>query len=307
MNDEFAVIVTEHAYLYSLTEDKTGANIRSIVDEVFSGWTVRILEEKNRNDYVKVETHYGYTGYMKHSVLCRISEEELKRRQNMECFFRIRIREVDLLDVPKVQGLPLELLLKNGIVELLEKDAKEGWSRVRTASGKEGFLYTQHLKKRRDDDGYLLAEPKKQKDYFLNRKMGGGEQGSEDRMRENLAASAMEYLGTQYRWGGKSSQGIDCSGLVFMSYLDQGILIYRDADIQEGYPIRRIPREKLKKGDLLFFPGHVAMHLGKGKYIHATGHSKTPYVTINSLNKQDADYRTDLSEHLTGCGSIFLY
>ena len=84
--------------------------------------------------------------------------------------------------------------------------------------------------------------------------------------------------------------------------LDQGILIYRDADIKEAYPVKRIPVEQLKKGDLLFFPGHVAMYLGEGKYIHATGYYQTPYVTINSLKKSDPDYRSDLAENITECG-----
>ena len=56
----------------------------------------------------------------------------------------------------------------------------------------------------------------------------------------------------------------------------------------------------------MFFPGHVAMYLGDGKYIHATGYVKTPYVTINSLNDTDPDYRKDLAEKITECGSVFI-
>lgn len=59
--------------------------------------------------------------------------------------------------------------------------------------------------------------------------------------------------------------GIDCSGLVSMAYLLCGISIYRDARIVEGFPIREIDRGDMKPGDLLFFPGHVAMYLGDGR------------------------------------------
>ena len=83
-----------------------------------------------------------------------------------------------------------------------------------------------------------------------------------------------------------------------MSYLDNGLLIYRDASIVEGYPIRKIPAEALKKGDLIFFPGHVAVYLGEGKYIHATGFTKTPYVTVNSLRREDPDCRQDLVDKI---------
>ena len=301
MEQDLAVITSEHAWLRGQAEAEDGRNTSGIEDEVFAGWAVRILETGSQKRYVKVETHYGYTGYVERSSLRCVTEEELRRRQDQARFFRVGISEADLLDQPKVQGLPQELLLKNSIVELLVGEVAEGWCKVRTAAGREGFLHTRNLKKRMDSDKYLLIKGEEKKNYFQNRK----NDKEETALREHLAASAMEYLGTQYRWGGKSSQGIDCSGLVFMSYLDQGILLYRDADIQEGYPVKVIPKEKLKKGDLLFFPGHVAMYLDEGRYIHATGYWKTPYVTINSLNESDPDYRADLAGKLRECGSVF--
>ena len=127
----------------------------------------------------------------------------------------------------------------------------------------------------------------------------------EEAFREGIVASAREFLGTQYRWGGKSSQGIDCSGLAFMSYLDNGLLIYRDASIEACYPVKKISVDALKKGDLIFFPGHVAIYLGEERYIHSTGYAKTPCVTINSFRKEDPDFRADLVDKITECGSVF--
>ena len=304
MADKLAIVTTKRAYLRGSAENTSGVNTSGIEDEIFAGWAVRILEEVQSNNWVKVETHYGYTGYVEKRELREISEEELKCRQDSDRFYRIGIGEADLLDQPKVQGLFLELLLKNSIVELLEKEIVEGWSRVRTASGKEGYLHTENLRKRMDTDGYLLLEEKDQKNsYFSTWK---NPYDTEESLRKKVTDSAREFLGTQYRWGGKSSQGIDCSGLVFMSYLDQGILLYRDAQIKNGYPVKKIQKEELKQGDLLFFPGHVAMYLGDGKYIHATGYIKTPYVTINSLIDTDPDYREDLAEKITECGSVFI-
>ena len=68
----------------------------------------------------------------------------------------------------------------------------------------------------------------------------------EETFRERIKESALEYMGTQYRWGGKSSQGIDCSGLTFMSYLNSGLLIYRDASIREEFPVSPVKQEDLK-------------------------------------------------------------
>ena len=307
MEKQLGVITAEHTYLRSGMEESDGRNRTGIEDEIFAGWAIRILQENPAKDFVKVETHYGYTGYVDQRDFRRVTRKELEQRQDKERFLRIQTGEADLLDQPKVQGLPLELLLKNSIVELLEREVAEGWSKVRSASGREGYIHTQNLKRRMDHDGYLLTE-EKNTDYFQNWEKPVYHDGlaDEEVLRERLEDSAREFLGTQYRWGGKSSQGIDCSGLVFMSYLDQGILIYRDADIKEAYPVKRILVEQLKKGDLLFFPGHVAMYLGEGKYIHATGYYQTPYVTINSLKKSDPDYRPDLAENITECGSIFV-
>lgn len=307
MEQKFAVVTAGHAYLRETAENEAGINTSSVADEIFSGWAVQILEEQKEKMYVKVETHYGYTGYVKRKELRRISKKELQQRQAKNKFFRIRISEADLLDQPKVQGLPLELLLKNSIVELLESECLEGWSKVQTASGKSGYIHTQNLKKRMDSDNYLLLEePAQKRHYFQNWKNPFWQsEHAEEELRESIAGSAEGFLGSQYRWGGKSSQGIDCSGLAFMSYLDQGILLYRDAQIAEGYPIKEIAREQLKTGDLVFFPGHVAIYLEGGKFIHATGYTVTPYVTINSLNPEDTDYREDLAASITGYGSIF--
>ena len=127
----------------------------------------------------------------------------------------------------------------------------------------------------------------------------------EEALRQRLCDTARLYLRTQYRWGGKSPPGIDCSGLASMSYLLNGIIIYRDAKIMEGFPIHEIPREAMKPGDLMYFPGHVAMYLGEGKYIHSTGKAGSDGVVVNSLDPEAPDYRPDLPEKLTAVGSYF--
>ena len=300
MERQLAVVTAEHAYLRSGAGETDGSNQTGIEDEIFSGWAVEILEEDPEKAFVKVLTHYGYEGYVRKTELRPMTKEELKERQEKSRFYRIGISEADLLDRPKVQGLPLELLLKNAIVEYLE-DAPEGWCRVRSAAGREGYIHQENLRERREDDGFLLTEDRV--DYFAKRREALAV--SEEAFREGIVASAREFLGTQYRWGGKSSQGIDCSGLAFMSYLDNGLLIYRDASIEAGYPVKKIPVDALKKGDLIFFPGRVAIYLGEDRYIHSTGYAKTPCVTINSFRKEDPDFRADLVDKITEGGSVF--
>ena len=101
--------------------------------------------------------------------------------------------------------------------------------------------------------------------------------------------------------------GIDCSGLCFMAWMLSGILIHRDAHMPEGFPVRRIDRKALQKADLIFFPGHVAMYLGDGRYVHATGYIGDCCVRMNSLDPADPLCRHDLIDAVTECGSVFRY
>ena len=310
--EQFGIVISEHCYLRREPGEREDCNESGIEDEIFSGWAVRVFPETAAHGWVKIETHYGYQGYVKMSELRLTSQEELRKRQDKKQFFRIGIGAADLLCEPKVQGLPVEFLLKNAFVELLEWEAADGWSRIRTAAGHEGYIHTVYLKERMDDDEYLLEACWGQEECGKTKKQGYFRERfcctvieDEESFRECLVRSAKAYLGTQYRWGGKSSQGLDCSGLVFMSYMENGVLIYRDANILPDYPVNEISRDALKKGDLIFFPGHVAMYLGDDRFIHSTAYAATPCVTINSLNPADEDYREDLAHKITGCGSVF--
>ena len=74
---------------------------------------------------------------------------------------------------------------------------------------------------------------------------------SEEALRARAVEVALSYQGTQYRWGGKSPLGVDCSGLTFMAWFFCGVSLYRDARLVDGFPARPIPFEARKPGDLL--------------------------------------------------------
>lgn len=305
---ELAIVTAEHCYLRKTAGSSEAVNESTIEDEIFSGWAVRLFPETEENGWIRAETHYGYQGFVKRSELRPVTAEELLQRQEKERYLRMDVPEADLRDKPDVLGLPLELLLKNAFVELLERDQPEGWSRIRTAAGREGYVHSRYLVRRAEDDDYLLEMARREEDlraqrYF--RRRFENMLPDEGTLRQNLVASAMRYLGTQYRWGGKSSQGLDCSGLVFMSYFENGILVYRDAAVKPEYPGDDISVEELKPGDMIFFPGHVAMYMGDGHYIHSTAYAPNACVTINSLRPEDPDYREDLPGKITGCASVF--
>ncbi|RVD72349.1 peptidoglycan endopeptidase, partial [Mesorhizobium sp. M4A.F.Ca.ET.029.04.2.1] len=85
------------------------------------------------------------------------------------------------------------------------------------------------------------------------------------------------FLGTPYLWGGVSGFGIDCSGLVQLAMRMTGKDVLRDSDMQAGSigePLDPGPDfAGLRRGDLVFWKGHVAIMTDPDTMIHANGHT----------------------------------
>ena len=84
---------------------------------------------------------------------------------------------------------------------------------------------------------------------------------------------AMRFLGAPYLWGGRGAQGLDCSALVQLALLGRGIAAPRDSDMQAAF-LGHAPdtSEPHRRGDLLFWRGHVAIVAGDGMLLHANAH-----------------------------------
>ena len=88
----------------------------------------------------------------------------------------------------------------------------------------------------------------------------------------DFVATAERFVGVPYLWGGKTSLGVDCSGLVQIALTASGIICPRDSDMQErslGQPLRTDDPTGLRRGDLIFWKGHVAILRDATSLVHA--------------------------------------
>ncbi len=129
---------------------------------------------------------------------------------------------------------------------------------------------------------------------------------------ENLVATAKQFLGFPYMWGGTSVKAVDCSGFMKTVHYLNGVILERDAsqqaltgesvDISKGY-------NNLKTGDLLFFGSkasegrkerisHVGMYIGNGEFIHSSGTVRINSLITTAPNYNDVEKRLVRSQRI---------
>lgn len=269
-----AVVTADIAPLY--TEP---GPLCELADEALYGMTVEVLDV--RGDYRRVRTHYRYEGWT--PAACLREDDAAAAAWDAAPKLVVLRPYIDVLHQPRVRGIRLQSMPRGALLCPAGAPDESLWRAVHLADGRQGYAKETYL---------APAAPPWQ---------GGGE----ERLRRAVCDTALSYLGAQYRWGGKTPLGIDCSGLVSMAYLMHGVVIWRDAGFKPGFALKKITLEQAKPGDLLFFPGHVAMYLGGGRFIHSTGHTGTEGVILSSLNADAPDYREDLLRTMQAVGSVF--
>ncbi|NMN67415.1 Cell wall-associated hydrolases (invasion-associated proteins) [Candidatus Pelagibacter ubique] len=91
------------------------------------------------------------------------------------------------------------------------------------------------------------------------------------------------FLNTKYFWGGKTYKGIDCSAILQVIFFYNNKFYPRDTKDQVKYSKKNISKDTFKKGDIIFWKGHVAICINSKKLIHAFGPKKM--VIIMSIKK----------------------
>lgn len=193
----------------------------------------------------------GYEGYVETSSLTEGDwAEAALAAPRMAAMATVRNLRANVYSGPRVlhrllATVPMGVKLPYGV------SSSEGWLATALAGGQEGFIQARHL----DLDGTEWAWR------------------TLPELRRSLVRTAKRFLGVQYRWGGTSSFGLDCSGFVQHMYALHGLALPRDADQQAQSPATvQVRREEALPGDLVFFAdyGHVGLVSSHFDFIHAT-------------------------------------
>jgi cell wall-associated NlpC family hydrolase len=152
----------------------------------------------------------------------------------------------------------------------------------------------------------LLTVRHEPKDIIISNEKREDLDGSKT-IKEKMYLQYQQWKDTKYARGGLSKKGIDCSGLVYVTYLEKlGIELPRSTKLQSQIG-KEIKRSELRSGDLVFFKisvkvRHVGIYIENGKFLHA---STKEGVTISSLsdyywkNKYWHSRRVDIESSLS--------
>lgn len=237
--------------------------------------------------WVNVITPQPYQAWITDKNLAIFSADEFEAYQAAPKYIVTAVESV-VYSQPSFSSFPVSDLVCGCILRKEFKGrkplAKRGFSAVILPDGRKGWVPLRHLE---DMDAW------QKRVQSLN---------AGDRV-ELAISHAMKMLGRPYVWGGNSSRGFDCSGLVRSSFLMTGKALPRNASQQFAYgkeiPVQRLADgsfdlSSLQRGDLVFFGrmdpekgariSHVGIYLGGNKIIHSS-----QLVRINSLSPSDED------------------
>jgi cell wall-associated NlpC family hydrolase len=250
-----------------------------MVSQVLMGYGVRVLKKKKGWIYVQ-SLEDNYIGWMEESQLVQQTPEEYERW--IQSPLVITSAYVALVVAQPNDSAQTICDVTSGVL-LQYKDNSAAWYSVLLPDRRVGFLSKKSA-----------MEYKKW-------------QASRHPTAETIEATAKQFLGFPYLWGGVSAKGFDCSGFTKIVFKLNGINLSRDADQQGVLGIAVLLDSnlvQLQKGDLLFFGEkrtqnhperitHVGIYLANNEFIHCSG-----MVKINSFDPNAPKYSEYLLSRL---------
>ncbi len=240
-----------------------------------------VLVYKSKGDWLYIQTPDGYLGWVDSAGVALLDKAQKTSWQNSDKIIFTDVFGM-VYDKPNLRDAEVVSdVVAGSILKLLEQ--KNDFFKVQFPDGRVGYIPSNSAQKTDD---------------FLG-------QSSIYKV-ENVIDNAKKMLGIPYLWGGTSVKGMDCSGFTKTIYFLNGMLLPRDASqqVNVGKKIELDKRlTKVEKGDLLFFGKlrddgsqritHVALYLGNGEIIHATGE-----VKIESLYEESPIFAKERLETL---------
>jgi AmmeMemoRadiSam system protein B len=241
-----------------------------LVSQAILGTPVKILN--TGDSWLKIQTPDNYTGWIEEASIKPVNIAEMESWK----------KAAKVIYMENTGWLYNSASLKSGVVgdvvggSIIEKVGESaGYVIVELPDGRKGFI-----------------EKEKVLDFKEWKKIVSSTE-------DNVCSMSLTYLGLPYLWGGTSTKGVDCSGLVQSVFFRNGIILPRDASLQAAHGFQVDISDgfsRLRKGDLLFFGSknngtshvtHVAIYLGNNEYINSSGR-----VQINSLDPAKEDYNS---------------
>lgn len=309
-----AVVQTSTCYMRLLPDYESALETQELM-----GTVVEIVGEKGY--WREIVSPQPYKAWTTEKTLVEMTAEQIAEyEQAPKYIFTAAYGHVRT--VPHETGSIITDLVGGDVLRIVEKQRGQvspseqhgEWAEVILPDGSTGWTYKKDLR--------ILGER-------INIRKGDSSEGliSAEQM-ENVIMAAQKLLGVPYLWGGMSSKGVDCSGLVRICFLMNDILLPRNAsqqvfcgmeieverpdiagrtqeEVKENYDREKALNaiKNLGRGDLVFFGNtqtgsitHVGIYLGEGCIIHASH-----LVRVNSLIPGEENYYENAHRIIRAC------
>ena len=309
-----AVVETSTCYMRLMPDYESALETQELM-----GTVVEIVGEKGY--WREIVSPQPYKAWTTERTLVEMTPEQLKEYEDAPKYI-FTAPYGHIYTVPHQTGSKICDLVGGDVLRVVEKkkgqaspSGKHGkWVEVMLPSGRTGWTYKKDVR--------ILGER-------TNIRKGDASEGmiSAEKL-EDVIFSAWELRGVPYLWGGMSSKGVDCSGLVRISFLMNDILLPRnasqqvfcgkeikvsrpdtegrsEAEVKSGYDREKALEaiRNLHRGDLVFFGNtetvritHVGIYLGNGSMIHASH-----LVRVNSLIPGEENYYENAHRLIRAC------
>ncbi len=242
----------------------TPSHSSELVSQAVMGTPLRLLD--NDSGWWLVETPEGYQGYMISTSVQPLDSMSMHRwRESPRIMFTdIYTGRILSTDSP---GTPISDIHAGSVLEVTGYSPDDSID-VKMPDGRRGRL----------SSGSTTPL---------------GSMGTQEPDTDAVITMARALMGTSYLWGGTTPAAMDCSGLAKICYLNQGIILQRDASQQAVTgKILGTDYNEYRKGDLVFFKSaatgnivHVGIYDHDGLYVHSSGR-----VKVNSLDPESPLY-----------------